>query len=69
MQFLTIPNVLVVLLEYIDLFNLRGSMKETFGSGYPALYHSILLYFILSIAIVTYINMYNSYMHCIYIAM
>ena len=28
-------------------------MKQTFGKGYPAFYHSILLCFILSIAIVT----------------
>ena len=47
------PNVLIVLLEYIDLFNLKGNMKQIFGRGYPALYHSLLLYFILSITIVT----------------
>ena len=34
-------NVLIVLLEYIDLFSLSGNMKQTFGRGYPALYHSI----------------------------
>ena len=47
--------MLVVLLEYIDLFNLNGNMKQTFaiGRGYPALYHSTLLYFILSTAIIT----------------
>ena len=28
-------------------------MKQTFGRGYPALYYSILLYLILSIATVT----------------
>ena len=34
-------------------FNLSSNMKQAFGRGYPALYHSILLYFILSISIVT----------------
>ena len=52
-QFLTRPNVLIVLLKYIDLFCLSGNMKQTFGRGYHALYHSVLLYFILSIAIAT----------------
>ena len=42
--------MLTVLLEYIDLFQ---SEWQTFGRGYPVLYHSILPYFILSIAIIT----------------
>ena len=47
------PNVLIVLLEYIDLFQSDYSnMQQTFGRRYPTLYHSILLYFILSIATV-----------------
>ena len=29
-------------------FNLSGNMKQAFAKGYPALYHSILLYFISS---------------------
>ena len=45
--------MLVVLLEYIDLFNMSGNIKQTFGRGYPTLYYSVLLYFILSIVIVT----------------
>ena len=44
--------MLIVLLEYIDLFNLNANMKQTFGRGYPTLYHSILLYFILNTAII-----------------
>ena len=48
-----IQNVLIVLLEYIDIYSLSGNMKQTFGRAYPALYHFIMLYFILSIAIVT----------------
>ena len=51
-QLLTRPNVLIVLLEYIDLFNPSDNMKHSFGRGYPVLYHSILLYFILSLAVV-----------------
>ena len=47
-QFLTRPNVLIVL--YIDCFSLSGNMKQTFERGYPTLYCSVLLYFILSIA-------------------
>ena len=48
---LTKPNVLIVLLEYIDLFNPSDDMKQSDGRGCPALYHSILQYFILSMAI------------------
>ena len=33
-QFLTRPNVLIVLLECIDLFSLSGKMKQTLG-GLP----------------------------------
>ena len=43
----------MVLLEYIDLFNLSANMKCTFGRGYFAFYHSVLLYFTLNIVIVT----------------
>ena len=50
-QFLARPDVLTLPLEYTDLFSLSDNSKQTFGRGYPALYHSILLY--LSIAIVT----------------
>ena len=53
MPILTRPNVLVVLLEYIDFSSLSDNLKKAFGRGYPALYRSILLYFILSVAIVT----------------
>ena len=52
MPILTRPDVLIVLLEYIDLFNQIGNMKQRFGRGYPALYHSIFLQFILSVATV-----------------
>ena len=45
-------NVLSVLLRSVDLFNLSDDKKQTFGSGHFSLYHSILLYFIVSIAIV-----------------
>ena len=45
-------NVLIALLEYIDLFNPSDSMKQWFGRGRLVLYHYILLYFILSMAIV-----------------
>ena len=38
------------------VFSLSSNIKQPFGRGYPALYHSILLYFILSIAIVTIIK-------------
>ena len=31
---------------------MSANIKQTFGRGYPALYHSLLLYFILNIAIV-----------------
>ena len=75
-----IPNVLVVLLEYIDLFqsewqretniwesrvarplffsapctkNSGLATRDYIWEGYPAIYHSILLYFILSIGIIT----------------
>ena len=37
-------------------FNFSGNMKQTFGRGYPALYHYTLLYFILSKAIVAIIK-------------
>ena len=66
-HFLTRANVLTVLLEYIDLFNLSGNMKQTFGRGYPALYHSILLHFLLIIAIITkyaYVARICSYAFC-----
>ena len=53
MPILTRSNVLIVLLEYIDLHNLNGSMKQTFARGYPAFYHFISLYFILSTTIAT----------------
>ena len=43
------PNVLPALLENI---NLIANTKQTFWMGYPALYQSILLYFILNIATV-----------------
>ena len=39
------PNVLTILLEYIELFNLSGNIKETFGRGallLTTLYHYIL---------------------------
>ena len=51
-QFLTRPNVLTVLLEYIDLFQFEWQHKIDIWEGLPCLYHSILLYFILWIAIV-----------------
>ena len=35
-----------------QFFSVSGNMKQTLRRGYPALYYSILLYFILSIAIV-----------------
>ena len=38
------PNVLIVLLEYIDLFNPSDNTKQSFGRGCPVLYHSILPY-------------------------
>ena len=44
--------VLIVLLEYIEFFIPSDNMKQPFGRGCPALYHSILLYYILSMAIV-----------------
>ena len=50
---IAIAMLIVLLLEYIDLFDLNGSVKQTFGRGYPVHYHSILLYFNLSISIVT----------------
>ena len=50
-QFLTRPNVMISLLEYIDLFQSELQHEANILEGlYPALYHSILLYFILSIA-------------------
>ena len=42
----------IILLEYIDVISLSGNMKQTFRRDYPGFYHSVLLYFILSIAIV-----------------
>ena len=51
-QLLTRSNVLIVLLEYIDLFQSSDTMKQLFGRGCLVLYHSILLYFILSMATV-----------------
>ena len=47
-----VPNVLTALLEYTDIFNLSASIKQTFGRGYLAFYHSALLYFILNVATV-----------------
>ena len=44
--------VLIVLLEFIDFFIPSDNMKQSFGRGCPVLYHSILLYYILSMAIV-----------------
>ena len=52
-QSLTRPNVLNVLLEYINLFDLSDNMQQPFRTGCPVLYHFVLLYFILSIAIAT----------------
>ena len=49
---LTRPNVPIVLLEYVNIFNPSDNMKQSFGRGCPVLYHSILLHFILSMAIV-----------------
>ena len=40
---------MIVLLGYIDLLNLSGNIKQTFRRGYPALYHTISLYLILSL--------------------
>ena len=52
-QLLTRPNVLIVLLEYISLFNIiSDNMKQSYGRGCPVVYHSKLLYFILSMATV-----------------
>ena len=34
---LTRPDVLIVLLEYIDLFSLNGSIKQTLGKQGPSL--------------------------------
>ena len=51
-------NVLIVLLEYISIFfsvsgkHLKNN-DNNLGGAIPVLYHSILQYFILSIAIVT----------------
>ena len=47
------PNVLIVLLEYIEHFNLSDNMKQSFGRDCPVLYYAIMLYFILNMAIVT----------------
>ena len=51
-------NVLTVLLEYIDLSLSSGNIKQAFGR---ALYYSMLLYSILSIAIVAYSLLICSY--------
>ena len=51
-QLLTRPNVPIVLLEYINLFQSNDNKKQSFEKACPVLYHSILLYFILSMAIV-----------------
>ena len=53
-QFLARPNTVTVLLEYIDLFQSEWQ-HETISvwEGNPALYHNILLYCIVSLAIVT----------------
>ena len=51
-QLLTRPNVLIVLLEYIDLFQSKYQHETIIWEGCPVLYHSILLYFILSMATV-----------------
>ena len=42
-QLLTRPDVLIVLLEIIDLFNPSDNMKQSFEKGCSVLYHSILL--------------------------
>ena len=46
------PNVLIVLLEYIDLFNPIDSMKQLFGRGYPVFTILYCCIFILSMAII-----------------
>ena len=53
MPIFTRPNVLIVLLEYINLFQSEWQHEATIWEGYPALCHYILLYFIIGIAIVT----------------
>ena len=45
--------MLIVLLEYIDLFQSEWQHETNIWEGYPAIYHSILLHFILSIGIIT----------------
>ena len=53
-QFLTRPNVLIVLLGYIDLFQFKWQHEMNIWEGLPYLYHFILLYlFLKHIAIVT----------------
>ena len=46
-------GVLIVLLEYIDLFQSEWQHETNIWEGLNCFYHSILLYFILSIAIIT----------------
>ena len=46
-------NVLILLLEYIDLFQSQWQHETNIWKGYPALYQFVLLYFILCIAIIT----------------
>ena len=46
-------NVLTVLLEYIDLFKSEWQHKANIWEGHPAIYYAVLLYLILSLAIVT----------------
>ena len=53
MSILARPNIVTVLLEYINLFNLSSNIKQlSIWKGDPAIYHTILLYFIVSLAIV-----------------
>ena len=46
------PNVLTVLLEYIDILKSEWEHKINIWEGHPALCYAILLYFILNLAIV-----------------
>ena len=55
-QYLTSQNVLIVLLEYIDLFQSEWQHETTFVRVYPAFYHSTLVYLTLSIASAVIIN-------------
>ena len=44
---------LIILLYYIDVFPLEWQQERYIWEGHPALYYTILLYFILSLAIIT----------------